>query len=207
MYIIYRLYQMATPTAPKRPRLGTLTFMSPQRVRNIMSQARSTPFPWASAVPPAIADWFESFAKSRNTLPEFVFAAAITAVAALMGPNVFVRLREEYSEPVNIYTVIMAEPGAGKSQAFRLAVIDPLESMQHFLIDDYTRKGLFRHLQRTSGRGLLAYEELTQFFEVVHKRQLEGTGERQIFCRLYDSGRWTVSVGKTPVYITTCMHV
>lgn len=139
------------------------------------------------------------YAKSRNTLPEFVFIAAVTTVACLMGPKVYVRLRHEYPEPVNLFAICMAEPGAGKSQAFRMLIIDPLMSlgsMSNILVDEYTRRGLFRHLQQNSGRGLLAYEELTSFFDQVHKRQLEGSGERQMFCRLYDSGCWTSSVGK-----------
>ena len=82
----------------------------------------------------------------------------------------------------------MAEPGAGKSQAFRLAVIDPLKSMDgcmdSILVDNFTRRGLFKHLQRNGGKNFLAYEELTQSFDQVQKRQLEGTGERQIFCQL-----------------------
>ena len=68
--------------------------------------------------------------------------------------------------------------------------------MCNILVDEYTRRGLFRHLQQNSGCGLLAYEELTSFFDQVHRRQLEGSGERQMFCRSYDSGRWTSSVGE-----------
>lgn len=193
---------MATPTAPKRQRFtgGSPVQVSASQARTVAQSAQNTPFPWDTTVPTEISQWFEAYARSRNTLPEFVFTAAVTAVASLMGPKVYVRLREEYPEPVNIFTICMAEPGAGKSQAFRMAIIDPLMAlgppMSNILVDEYTRRGLFRHLQQNGGRGLLAYEELTSFFDQVHRRQLEGSGERQMFCRLYDSGRWTSSVGE-----------
>lgn len=58
--------------------------------------------------------------KPMQTL-EIHFSAAITTVACLMGPKVYVRLRDEYLD-----------------------------------------------------------EELTSFFDQVHRRQLEGSGERQI---------------------------
>lgn len=191
---------MATPTAPKRQKFVGSIQVSPGQARSVSQAAQNVPFPWEQAVPSEVAEWFQAYAKSRNTLPEFVFTAAITTVASIMGPKVYVHVRDEYPEPVNLFTICMAEPGAGKSQAFRMSIIDPLMSlgypMCNILVDEYTRRGLFRHLQQNSGRGLLAYEELTSFFDQVHRRQLEGSGERQMFCRLYDSGRWMSSVGK-----------
>ena len=199
---------MSTPPG-KRQRLLPSVSVSPAHAQEVSKAAQDAPFPWKDAVPEDLARWFEMFAKSRNTLPEFVFTAALTTVAAIMGPKVYVRLRKEYPEPVNLFTICMAEPGAGKSQAFRMSIIDPLMSlggpMSNILVDEYTRRGLFRHLQRNYGRGLLAYEELTSFFDQVHRKQLEGTGERQMFCRLYDSGRWTSSVGIYIYKITTYM--
>lgn len=193
---------LCTPSAPraKRLRLGSPVYgnLSEARAQSVTIKARSTPFPWSTAVPENIAGWFESYAKSRNTRPEFIFAAAMTTVAALMGPRAFMKIREEYLERVNLYTIIMAEPGAGKSQAYSMGIVDPLkgmnEPMDNILIDEFTRKGLFKHLQRNSS-AYLAYDELTQFFDVVQKRQYEGGAERQILCRLYDNGRWTSTVG------------
>lgn len=199
---------MASPPGLKRQRLlmGPSINVSPTHAQEVSQAAQNSPFPWKDAVPEEISNWFEMYAKSRNTLPEFIFTAALTTVAALMGPKVYVRLRKEYPEPVNLFTICMAEPGAGKSQAFRMSIIDPIMSLgsplSNILVDEYTRRGLFRHLQQNSGRGLLAYEELTSFFDQVHRRQLEGSGERQMFCRLYDSGRWTSSIGTF-----NCFHI
>ena len=63
------------------------------------------------------------------------------------------------------------------------------------LVDDYTKRGLFNHLQRHNGRALLTHEEMGAFFDLVQKRQLEVCAERQLYCRLYDGGQWTTSTG------------
>jgi hypothetical protein len=63
------------------------------------------------------------------------------------------------------------------------------------IVDDYTRQGLFKHLKDHGGRALVAQEEMTAFFDLVQKRQLEGSGERQLYCRLYDGGKWIKSTG------------
>ncbi len=34
-----------------------------------------------------IRAWFETFATSHNTAPEYVFVGALATAAALMGPN------------------------------------------------------------------------------------------------------------------------
>ena len=46
-----------------------------------------------------------------------------------MGPNAMISIRDTYSEPTNIFTVCMGPPGCGKSQAFRLAILDPLNDI------------------------------------------------------------------------------
>ena len=94
----------------------------------------------------------------------------------------------------------MGYPGSGKSQAYRMTVRDPLQllnpPMCTMLVDDYTKRGLFKHLQSHDGRVLLAHEEMGAFFDIVQKRQLEGNAERQLYCRLYDGGQWVTSTGK-----------
>ena len=107
------------------------------------------------------------------------------------------RIRETYHEPTNLYTLCVGYPGSGKSQAYRMATTEPLETLDepfsNILVDDYTKRGLFKHLQEHKGRALLAHEEMGAFFDLVQKRQLEGTGERQLYCRLYDAGQWVSS--------------
>ena len=109
------------------------------------------------------------------------------------------KVRDTYTEPTNIYTICMAPPGAGKSQAFRESIMAPIDSLglpaSKILVDDYTRRGIFSHLQQQGGRALAAYEEMSAFFDLIQKRQLELSAERQLYCRLYDGGKWTSITG------------
>ena len=67
--------------------------------------------------------------------------------------------------------------------------------MSDIMVDDYTRRGLFNHLLTHDGRALCAHEEMSALFDTIQKRQLELSGERQLYCRLYDAGKWTNVTG------------
>lgn len=76
-----------------------------------------------------------------------------------------------------MYAICLAYPGAGKSQAFRLSISDPVSHLMEpacsMMVDDYTQQGLFKHLKEHDGRALVAQEEMTAFFDLVQKRQME----------------------------------
>ena len=186
---------MATPAPPAK----RFQSSSPVDISTMVATAQSCKFPWSDGMPSRIQRWFEAFGKSHNTAPEYVFIGALVATAAIMGPKSFVKVRETYREPTNLYAICIGYPGSGKSQAYRMTIREPLqclpEPMSTMLVDDYTKRGLFRHLQSHEGRALLAHEEMGAFFDLVQKRQLEGNAERQLYCRLYDGGQWVTSTG------------
>lgn len=193
---------MATPPSAKRLRLRSPLAPSPSHqdlTAKVISEAQSIPFPWNEAVPDKVKKWYEAFAKSHNTAPEYVFIGTLVTTAALMGPKSFVKVRKTYLEPTNLFAISVGFPGSGKSQAYKMTVREPLDALESplssMLVDDYTKRGLFRHLQSHEGRALLAHEEMGAFFDLVQKRQLEGNGERQLYCRLYDGGQWVSSTG------------
>ena len=62
------------------------------------------------------------------------------------------------------------------------------------VVHDFTRKGLFQHLVAHKGRALLAHSEMSSFYELFLKKQQLGSGERQLFCRLYDGiAEWALT--------------
>ena len=62
------------------------------------------------------------------------------------------------------------------------------------VVHDFTRKGLFQHLVAHKGRALLAHSEMSSFYELILKKQQEGSGERQLFSRLYDGiAEWALT--------------
>ena len=71
---------------PPAKRFKSSASRSLDATQKIMKDISSIPFPWDDAVPPIIKEWFEAFAKSHNTAPEYVFMGALVTCAALMGP-------------------------------------------------------------------------------------------------------------------------
>ena len=81
----------------------------------IMMDVVSVTFPWAEAVSLNIREWIETFAKSYNTAPEYVFMGTLATCAALMGPSTCVQVHETYHEPTNIYAICVGYPGSEES--------------------------------------------------------------------------------------------
>lgn len=155
-------------------------------VKEIIKEARSIPFPW-DAIPDPVRPWIEAMAGSINTQPEFLLLGALTVTSCLMGPDCVFEVRQRHQEPCNIFTACLCEPGTGKTQAYKVAIEAPIQSLPtKVLVHDYTSKGLFEHLKTRGGRALLCHAEMTSFFENLLKRQTEGNGERQMFCRFHD---------------------
>ena len=171
---------MTTPPRPKRARLAIAHSITRETAIKVTQNAMEHSLPWEDVMPARVHKWIESFALAHNTRPEFIFMGIVTT-AAIMGPKAKMQVRSTYEEPTNIYAICLADPGAGKSQAFRLAISDPLSTLNKpscdMMVDDYTRQGLFKHLLEHNGRALVAQEEMTAFFDLVQKRQMEGGGE------------------------------
>lgn len=59
-----------------------------------------------------------------------------------------------------------------------------------------SEEGLFQAPPKQGGgRALVANEEKGGFFDLLHQKQMMGTGEWQLFCKLYDASRWISSTG------------
>ena len=119
---------------------------------------------------------------------------------SLLGGRTKLIVRPTYKECPILYSVCLADPGAGKSSAFEVAT-QPLNEcgLRDLIVDRYTQAGLFDHLLNEShgGVALLISSELGMFLESVLKRQVEGAGERQLFCRLHDGTMWSRVTGNS----------
>lgn len=156
------------------------------KVKEIIKEARGIPFPW-NAIPQPTRSWIEAMAGAINTQPEFILLGALTVTSCLMGPDCKFQVRARHEEPCNIFTACLCEPGTGKTQAYKIAVEIPIQRISaKILVHDYTPKGLFEHLKTRQGRALICHAEMTSFYENLMKRQSEGNGERQMFCRFHD---------------------
>ena len=91
---------------------------------------------------------------------------AFPVVSTLMGPNTKLRIRNRYSKPCNLFTVSLSEPGAGKSQAYKICVESPLRDLQlPVVVHDITRKGLFQHLVAHKGVIIFIYKKKKEDME------------------------------------------
>ena len=79
------------------------------------------------------------------------------------------------------FVACLGEPGAGKSQVFEISVEAPLKKLpdlaKSMVVHNFTQKGLFQHLVAHKGRALLAHSEMSSFYELILKKQQEGSGE------------------------------
>ena len=117
----------------------------------------------------------------------FLLLGALTVTSCLMGPDCLFEVHQHHQEPCNIFTACLCEAGTGKTQAYKVAVEDPIQSLPtKDLVHDYTSKGLFEHLKTRGGRALICHAEMTSFYENLMKRQSEGNRERQMFCHFHD---------------------
>lgn len=132
-----------------------------QTIHSVICQ--SIPFPWTEAVPEQIRN---CFAKSHNTASEYVFVGALATTAVVMGPKSFVKVRESYKEPTNIFAICVGFPGSGKSHG-------PIESLPSPLSHSCR--------QIHEKKAYLGTYRITDF-DLVQKRQLEGNAERQLYC-------------------------
>ena len=131
MFYAILQFKMATPSGPplKRSRLTPAFSVTDSDAASILHDAQEISFPWEESMPTKISEWFNIISKAHNTRPEFMFVTVLSTTACLMGPDAVISVRETYSEPTNMFTVCIGQPGCGKSQAFRLAILDPLKDV------------------------------------------------------------------------------
>lgn len=78
------------------------------------------------ALPDWLRDMVVGVATATQTPVDLPAMLALAAVAASGAKKVHVRLKSDYIEPVNIFALVVLEPGARKSGVFRI-IFDPLE--------------------------------------------------------------------------------
>lgn len=175
----------------------------------VVMAARGSKLDLAKTVPPNISQWIEVLAKSRDTTPEFVLLSAFPAAATLMGPSSVVKVRATYTEPINLFGLVLALPGAGKSQAFELTVTSPFNMLDNpppkIVVGDHTRSGLARHLVDNDGMALIASDELCAFLDNFSLKKRDSQDERAFLNKVYDrkhgTGTYTYEYGNSRLEI------
>lgn len=83
----------------------------------------------ADALPAVLRDWVSEVAETTQVAVDLPAMLAMAVCAAAGAKRVVVNLRPGWSEPINIFTVVVQAPGTRKSAVFRQAV-QPLRRFQ-----------------------------------------------------------------------------
>ena len=86
------------------------------------------PFP-LHALPGWIQEWCEAIALSTQTPPDLAAMLALSVLSAALAKKVKVVVKGDWSEPVNIWVVVVMAPSSGKSPVFRRA-LEPLRQWE-----------------------------------------------------------------------------
>lgn len=173
---------------------------SVKNIDEIHSQAKKIQFPWSDAAPDSFVNWLEKFSRARNVVKELL----LSAISALISPKTKVKASCLYPEPVNIYTLFLAESGSNKSTAFSLSIdpiIEYVEEKQNtvIVVEDSSRNGLYEHLKTTKGQGLLAKDEAHAFFQKLLSCNGRDNGKElnsELMCTFHDGKPWLMTKGR-----------
>ena len=184
-----------------RNNFNQITATPKATVNSVLLEARNISFPWEDVFDPTVSAWLECMARARRAQPEFLVGPLLAMTSVLIGPRTVIQATHFFKEPANIFTLTLCDTGAAKSAAYKIAVDDPLTELSGEIgalaFQDYTRKGLMQHLVQHSGRAIIVYPEMSEFLDLVLKKQNDLSGERQLYCKLFDGSKWTdTRIGK-----------
>lgn len=91
------------------------------------------PFP-VEALPRQIGDWTAQESRATQTPSDLPGLLALSVCSAALAKHVEVRVRDEWVEPCNLFTVVLLGPGNRKSQVFSDA-LRPLRTRERELIE------------------------------------------------------------------------
>lgn len=170
-------------------------------MNSVLLEARDICFPWDDVFDPTVSAWLECMARARRVQPEFLVGPLLAMMSVLIGPQTVIQATKFFREPANIFTLTLCNTGAAKSTAYKIAVDDPLRELSAkvggLAVQDYTCKGLMHHLVEHSRHAIIVYPEMSEFLDLVLKKQNDLSGERQLYCKLFDGSKWTdTRIGK-----------
>ncbi|MBC7294267.1 MAG: DUF3987 domain-containing protein, partial [Thermoleophilia bacterium] len=98
-------------------------------------QPEVKPFP-LEALPAGLVDFVREAAQAQGCPPEFIAVPALTILGAAIGSRYVLEIKKDWRFQANLYSCVVAEPGAGKSPA-KLLADRPIRELQHALAEDY----------------------------------------------------------------------
>ena len=133
--------------------LGELNMDGESEIRSVEdleAKLADVMLPFDEIVPVAAKEWLEKVATSHGTSREMFLLSALTSTSALIGKSTL-QVFSTYGEKGNLFTVVIAPSGSGKTPACHLGCIDPIvehlepKIEKSIVMNDASSNGLFNH--------------------------------------------------------------
>ena len=168
----------------------------------IVQELHSLELPWDDVLPREITEWLDIFSSAHNVVKEIMLPGILTALSGLMAPKTKLEMSAIELEPVNLFTIVLAPPGSGKSAALQAGVNGPILALEEHcdtpvLIEDFSKHGVFLHLKETEGVGVFARDEVHVFVESLLSSSKNKELDQDLLIKFFDNAPWTVNKGNT----------
>ena len=97
----------------------------------LTDKAEIPPFP-VDSLPKPIADMVNAVAMATQTDPAMAATCALSALSACTGGHAEIEIRQGWREPLNVYTVTIADPGERKSSV-QQSMVRPIHDVEEQL--------------------------------------------------------------------------
>lgn len=96
-----------------------------RNIEDLEAKLADVTLPFEQIVPVAAGEWMEKIAESHGTSREMLLWSALTWASALIGKSLL-EMFSTYEEKGNLFTVVIAPSGGGKTPACHLGCIYPI---------------------------------------------------------------------------------
>lgn len=154
--------------------------------------------------PECCVSWLDAFAASNGTTKEMLLCTALTTTSALIGSSVL-HMFGTYEERGNLFLIITAPSGTGKTPACQKGVVEPIVGQledkigDSMVVDETSSSGLFNHYVSSKTVPILCVDEgysLLNKLVTQRKSSSQTTLSLERLCKLYDGDYWYVLKGQ-----------
>lgn len=144
-------------------------------------QAYMTDPKWTNIFGDRMKNFLSADAAYIQTSLTCVAVNVLAAISTVLGPHTSVKLKDDHYIKTNIYQILVASSGSGKSQAFKTFFMKPIEHVQdkekvQLILEEFTPAGFLRFMEENKGFGVFASDEFSQIMKAAmgsrHKEDL-----------------------------------
>ena len=174
-----------------------------------IAAAQSVAFPWKDVTKKTL-QMVQAYSNSLGCPDEYIFFPLLTITASFIGTNGTVKINECWEEPSIVWFNVCARKGQKKTAGLNV-VAKPVieieqELQQHFraskdnaqdhelprlMVNHFSFEKLHQVMSNNRNQILGAYDELTQFYNMLDQYKTNSTMDRKTLLALNGGGQWT----------------